>query len=653
MKKPGEKGANSPADCTISAESVNETCGSDSQAPTSVDQPKSKQQKKNQRRKERKRNDRKEETGKRQLEDDEKAKKGSLLWTMEMLHSDDEKALKMLRRWTNRQRISEVDIDLLLQLRQLAPIQQREVLRELKHPRTWIRKINQNSVVTPVTIGTLDDQRTFQLNALLDCGATGCYIDEGFARAKGLNLESLPRPIPVYNADGSHNEGGPIRSVVKLRLQVQDHIEVFNFAVTNIGKMDVIIGFDWLRKHNPSVDWRTGDITFNRCPLACRATFGGEISHEPEDEPCKEKRKAEQLEDGDRIFVTKFEVETLEEWQYWEKARGREKIRAVETRSQKLAEEALKKGTKMSLEELLPKHLEDFTPVFEKASFDRLPDRRQWDHAIELKPGIEPFNSKIYPLSLVEQAELDKFIEEHLRTGRIRPSKSPIASPFFFVKKKDGSLRPVQDYRKLNSATIKNRYPLPLISEVIHKLRNARYFTKLDVRWGYNNIRVREGDEWKAAFTTNRGLYEPLVMFFGLTNSPATFQTMMNDLFRDLISRGVVIVYMDDILIFTESLEEHRRVTREVLQILRDNHLYLKAEKCAFEQTEIEYLGLVIRHGEVSMDPVKVKGVQEWPRPTMKRELQQFLGFANYYRRFIQGFAHIAHPLHRLTGNEQ
>ncbi|KAG2749343.1 hypothetical protein P692DRAFT_20668504, partial [Suillus brevipes Sb2] len=156
-------------------------------------------------------------------------------WTMEMLHSDDEKALKMLRRWTNRQRTSEVDIDLLLQLRQLAPIQQREVLRELKHPRTWIRKINQNSVVTPVTIGTLDDQRTFQLNALLDCGATGCYIDEGFARAKGLNLESLPRPIPVYNADGSHNEGGPIRSVVKLRLQVQDHIEVFNFAVTNIG----------------------------------------------------------------------------------------------------------------------------------------------------------------------------------------------------------------------------------------------------------------------------------------------------------------------------------------------------------------------------------------------------------------------------------
>ena len=154
--------------------------------------------------------------------------------------------------------------------------------------------------------------------------------------------------------------------------------------------------------------------------------------------------------------------------------------------------------------------------------------------------------------------ELNKFIKEHLRSGRICPSKSPIASPFFFVKKKDGSLCPVQDYRKLNDIMIKNRYPLPLISEVVHKLRGAWVFTKLDMRWGYNNIHIWEGDEWKAAFTTNRGLFKPLIMFFGLTNLPATFQTIMNALFHDLISRGVVIVYMDDILIFTKTLHEHR-----------------------------------------------------------------------------------------------
>ncbi len=144
-----------------------------------------------------------------------------------------------------------------------------------------------------------------------------------------------------------------------------------------------------------------------------------------------------------------------------------------------------------------------------------------------------------------------------METGRIRPSKSPFASPFFFVKKKDGTLRPVQDYRKLNEMTIKNRYPLPLISELIDKLRGAKYFTKLDVRFGYNNIRIREGDEEKAAFRTNRGLFEPTVMFFGLTNSPTTFQWMMNDIFHDLIGEGKVTIYLDNILIFSKTLDEH------------------------------------------------------------------------------------------------
>jgi hypothetical protein len=183
--------------------------------------------------------------------------------------------------------------------------------------------------------------------------------------------------------------------------------------------------------------------------------------------------------------------------------------------------------------------------------------------------------------------------------------KSPMASPVFFIKKKDGSLRLVQDYRALNAITIKNKYPLPLISELIEKLRGAKYFTKLDVRWGFNNVRMKEGDEWKAAFRTNRGLFEPLVMFFGLINSPATFQTMMNDIFRDLVAEGVVVVYLDDILIFTETMEQHREVTRRVLRLLEENQLFLKPDKCEFEQTKVEYLGAVISHNSVKMDPVK------------------------------------------------
>jgi hypothetical protein len=208
-------------------------------------------------------------------------------------------------------------------------------------------------------------------------------------------------------------------------------------------------------------------------------------------------------------------------------------------------------------------------------------------------------------------------------------------SPVFFIKKKDGALRLVQDYRALNAKTVKNTYPLPLISDLINQLQGARYFTKLNVRWGYNNVHIKEGDEWKAAFRTNRGLFKPLVMFFSLTNSPATFQTMMNEIFEDLISKGVVCVYLDDILIFMETMEEHDRVTQLVLERLRQYKLYLQHDKCEFAKTRIEYLGLIISHGQAEMDPVKIAGVAEWPTPSNKKEVQSFLGFTNFYHRFI------------------
>ena len=274
---------------------------------------------------------------------------------------------------------------------------------------------------------------------------------------------------------------------------------------------------------------------------------------------------------------------------------------------------------------------------------------KKWDHVIELVPGSKEFSTKLYAMSPSEQGELDKFLDENLKSGRIRSSKSPMASPVFFVKKKDGSLRFVQDYRKLNSITIRNRYPLPLFPDIMSRVNGAKYFTKLDVRWGYNNIRIREGDEWKAAFRTNRGLFEPLVMFFGLCNSPATFQTMMNDIFRNLVEEGVVSVYMDDILIFTKTLEEHRSVVKRVLQILEENNLYLKPEKCVFEKAKVEFLGFILSEDRIEMDPVKIEGVRKWPQPKRVKELQSFLGFINFYRRFIEDFSKIARPLHDLT----
>ena len=160
-------------------------------------------------------------------------------------------------------------------------------------------------------------------------------------------------------------------------------------------------------------------------------------------------------------------------------------------------------------------------------------------------------------MSPLEQKELDEFLQENLHSGRIHPLKSPFGAPVFFIKKKDGSLCLVQDYRKLNTVTVKNSYPLPLISDILNRLWGAKYFTKLNLQWGFNNVHIKEGDEYKAAFWTNHGLYEPLVMFFGLCNSPATFQTMMNDILRDLIHQGCTVCFMDDILTFNGTLPEH------------------------------------------------------------------------------------------------
>ena len=186
----------------------------------------------------------------------------------------------------------------------------------------------------------------------------------------------------------------------------------------------------------------------------------------------------------------------------------------------------------------------------------------------------------------------------------------------------------------------------------MNKLKGAKYFTKLDVRWGYNNVQIKEGDEWKAAFLTNRGLFEPLVMFFGLTNSPATFQTMMNELLQDLINTGKVLVYIDNILIFTNNLDEHRKLVCQVLSILSTNKLYLKPEKCEFKKQQIDFLGLIVSKGKVEMDPIKVSGIQQWPVPNNKKELQQFLGFCNFYRRFVKDYSKIAKPMTQLTGND-
>ncbi|KAI2646625.1 Transposon Tf2-6 polyprotein [Labeo rohita] len=295
----------------------------------------------------------------------------------------------------------------------------------------------------------------------------------------------------------------------------------------------------------------------------------------------------------------------------------------------------------------LPAEYLDLAEAFSKTKASKLPPHRPNDCAIELIPGSLPPRGRIFPLSKPESEAMKMYIEEELAKGFIRPSTSPASAGFFFVKKKDGGLRPCIDYRGLNDITIKYRYPLPLVPSALEQLRSARYFTKLDLRNAYNLIRIREGDEWKTAFSTTTGHYEYSVMPFGLVNSPSVFQAFVNDVFRDMLNRWV-IVYIDDILIFSDTLESHIQHVRAVLQRLIDHQLYAKFEKCEFHRTVTSFLGYIIGSEGVAMDDKKVQAVLNWPPPTSVKELQRFLGFANFYRRFIRNFSSVAAPLTSL-----
>ena len=228
-----------------------------------------------------------------------------------------------------------------------------------------------------------------------------------------------------------------------------------------------------------------------------------------------------------------------------------------------------------------------------------MPPSWPYDHPILLDESFVSKISKVYPLSPDEQKATDDFIEENLQTGKIRPSSSPQVSSFFYVRKKDSGLWPCQDYHYINGHMIKDAYPLPLISDLIDKVKDVTIFTKFDVQSGYNNIRIREGDQWKAAFITLKGLFKHTIMFFRLSNSSATFQRFMNDFFKDMIAEGWLIVYMDDMLITASDKQTNIKCTKRVLQRMKELNLHLKLKKCKFGVSEVDFLGLILWPGKI------------------------------------------------------
>ncbi|ESK84291.1 hypothetical protein Moror_3752 [Moniliophthora roreri MCA 2997] len=430
------------------------------------------------------------------------------------------------------------------------------------------------------------------------------------AEKLGLKRTRLPHHIKVFNVDGTANKTAWITQLVTANYTIGTKQMTDTFLISGLGREEVILGLPWLRKYNPEVDWVMGKTTF-----------------------------------PSRRHIKILRVAGVLDFESPEELIHRIDIRAKLSTFQRLEHKAEKDVVEAASS--VPQYLSQYQGQFEDKEAERFPMSRSYDHAIELKPEFMPRDCKVYSLMALEQTELDAFLAENLRKGYIRKSKSPMASPFFFVGKKEkGKLRPTQDYRWLNHGTIKNAYPLPLISDLIDKLKDATIFSKLDLRNGYNNVRIKDGDQWKVAFKTNRGLFEPTVMFFGLMNSPTTFQAFMDDILQDFMAEGWCLVYMDDILIYSTMEDEHRERTLQLMQRLKEQDLYLKPHKCKFDIREIDFLGLIVWPGQISMDPTKLSGISDWPAPTTVTGVQSF---TNFYRKFIGNYSVIAKPLYDLT----
>jgi hypothetical protein len=485
------------------------------------------------------------------------------------------------------------------------------------------------------------------VQALVDSGATDNFISPTLVKQCRIHTRTLEEPRTIRNVDGTKNTNGEADTVVLLEIKYKGNFTAQTFFVIDLGDDRMLLGMPFLAATNPEIDWTKGIFPGDIQAATPGAVIKGAIIAATRDAQewtphsrSKPLTYSEPPEGYDHYKSPIFLNVEPEDYAF---------IRRT-TKATTLAAEAADK-TKRTWQEQVPMEYHKYGKVFSEKASHRFPGPHPWDHAIDLMPNApKMLDCKTYPLAMGQQDLLDQFLAEHLQKGYIRTSKSPYASPFFFIKKKDGKHRPVQDYRKLNEVTVRNTYPLPLIKELIHQLVGKQWFTKFDIRWGYNNVRIKEGDEWKAAFKTNRGLFEPTVMFFGLTNSPATFQTMMDAIFREEVASGDVIIYMDDILIATTgSLDHHRNMVAHILSKLREHDLFLKPEKCHFHKQEVEYLGVIVGKGHVKMDPVKVQAITDWPTPTNLHELRSFLGFGNYYKDFIPAYSHITRPLHDLT----
>ena len=438
---------------------------------------------------------------------------------------------------------------------------------------------------------------------MIDSGAAGNFMSFQFANKANLKTKLRNQPISVVFADRRRAE--ITHCTYPLSVNIDGHSEFLIFDIIPSLNTEVILGLPWLKTHDPEIKWREGSIKFTNCD--CQEEFNDGTDYEDDLVYC------------DNISTINDDCHEVED------------------------------GTILMD---IPEELREFIDVFSKSKAETLPSQRSYDCKIDLVDPLKlPPLRPIYTLSEIEKKALKDYIKEMLSIGFIRSSNSPVGAPIFFVNKKDKTLRPCVDFRELNEATVKDRFPLPLISDLFDRVSNARYFSKIDLRGAYNLIRIKEGDEWKTSFRSCYGQFEYLVMPFGLANAPSIFQRMMQEIFADMWE-DYVMIYLDDILIFSESLEDHIQQVKKVLQRLRENKLYAKQSKCEFFKEKIEFLGFILSSRGKMMAPSKVASISGWPKPNNKKDIQRFLGLANFYRRFVKNYSYIVAPLTALTRKE-
>lgn len=555
-------------------------------------------------------------------------------------------------------------------------------------------------IVIPVS---LDSNGVIVRNvkALIDSGSSTSFISSSL-----VIKESLPfvvsTPSTFRLADNSIHCTSKM-SCLLMELQDTHHKEFINLHHLDSSAHDVILGQDWLAHHNPAFDWTYGTVALTCLFRGCLATklpctnndvitiedsdddhianinssinspdhstpppiskVFNEINNDVSSHYFNDSLSSNQLNIS--TSTTKAQPLQLTKNKKLElpinyKAEQKlvtpstssspyiEKIIDSHTNSESSNKPTVDLSTTNTLETvMLPDEYKDFEIVFSKQEADRLPPHRPYDHTIPLKASAEVGFGPLYNLSKIELDTLYEYLQENLAKGFIERSESPAGAPVFFVKKKDGSLRPVVDYRNLNKITIPNRCPLPLISETLDRLHTAKIFTKLDMRGAYNLLRIAKGHEWKTAFRTRYGHFQYRVMPFGLCNAPASFQTLVNDTLREYLD-SFVVVYLDDILIFSTTPEEHTQHVRLVLQKLKDARLSLKLSKCEFNSLSISFLGFVISPNHISMDPEKVEAIKNWKDLSSVHDIQVFLGLTNFYKRFIANYSKLCVPLTAL-----